>query len=139
MMKRYSYIYLHNQVYDGKNICVMNSEIAFLSQLKQLHLDFPKLKIVLEHATTKEAVEMVCSLGETVGCTITPHHLVLSVDDWAGNSFNFCKPVAKYPVDRQSLRNIILQGHPRFFLGSDSAPHPKHLKVYAMLTLISHE
>ncbi|CAI2169541.1 18401_t:CDS:2 [Funneliformis geosporum] len=107
------------------DICVMNAEEKFLIHLKKLHNDFPKLKIVLEHATTKAAVETVKSLGETVGCTITIHHLQLIVDDWAGQCHNFCKPVAKFPHDRKALR------HPRFFLGTDSAPHPAHLKECA--------
>lgn len=66
--------------------------------------------------------------GPTVGCTITAHHLALIVDDWAGQSWNFCKPVAKYPDDRSALREVIKEGHPRFFLGSDSAPHPPEAK-----------
>jgi dihydroorotase len=52
----------------------------------------------------------VKSLGETVGCTITVHHLLLTVDDWAGKSHNFCKPVAKFPHDRKALRDVILEG-----------------------------
>ncbi|RIB16470.1 dihydroorotase, homodimeric type [Gigaspora rosea] len=111
-----------------QDTCVMNAEEKFLVHLKQLHNDFPKLKIVLEHATTKAAVDMVKSLGDTIGCTITIHHLQLIVDDWAGQCHNFCKPVAKFHHDRQALRDIILEGHPRFFLGTDSAPHPAYLK-----------
>jgi len=52
----------------------------------------------------------------------------LTVDDWAGQSWNYCKPVAKFPDDREALREVIREGHPRFFLGSDSAPHPPHTK-----------
>ncbi|KAK9729522.1 dihydroorotase [Basidiobolus ranarum] len=74
---------------------------------------------------------MVKSLGDTVGCTITVHHLSLTVDDWAGQAHHFCKPVAKYPQDRAALRQVIKEGHPRFFLGTNSSPHPKHLKAYA--------
>jgi len=99
--------------------------------LRKLHERFPRLRIVLEHATTRAAVEAVKELGPTVGCTITAHHLALTVDDWAGQSWNFCKPVAKYPDDRQALRDVIKEGHPRFFLGSDSAPHPPHSKSTA--------
>ncbi|CAG8508252.1 2670_t:CDS:2 [Cetraspora pellucida] len=98
---------------------------------QQLHNDFPKLKIVLEHATTKAAVDTVKALGDTIGCTITIHHLQLTVDDWAGQCHNFCKPVAKFPHDRQALRDVVLEGHPRFFLGTDSAPHPAYLKECA--------
>ncbi|CAG8671723.1 10148_t:CDS:2, partial [Ambispora leptoticha] len=124
---------LHGEIpsdYD-KDVCVLNAEEKFLVHLKQIHADFPNLKIVLEHATTKAAVDMVKSLGDTVGCTITVHHLQLVVDDWAGQSHNFCKPVAKYPHDRQALRDVIAEGHPRFFLGTDSAPHPACLKECA--------
>ncbi|KAF9964108.1 hypothetical protein BGZ70_006931 [Mortierella alpina] len=111
-----------------KNVCVMNAEEKFLGHLKEIHLAFPKMKIILEHATTEAAVNMVKSLGDTVGCTITVHHLQLIVDDWAGKCHNFCKPVAKFPSDRAALRNVVKEGHPRFFLGTDSAPHPSHRK-----------
>ncbi|KAG8960478.1 hypothetical protein FRC03_006485 [Tulasnella sp. 419] len=110
------------------NTCVLNAEPQFLPHLKNLHARFPKLRIVLEHATTRAAVDAVKACGDTVGCTITAHHLELTVDDWAGQGFNFCKPVAKYPDDRQALRDVIREGHPRFFLGSDSAPHPSSNK-----------
>ncbi|KAI8815298.1 hypothetical protein BJ742DRAFT_670937 [Cladochytrium replicatum] len=124
---------LHGEVpSDPENdICVLNAEERFLKHLAELHHDFPKLRIVLEHATTKAAVDMVKSLGDTVGCTITVHHLRIVVDDWAGNCHNFCKPVAKFPHDRQALRDVILEGHKRFFFGSDSAPHPRHAKEVA--------
>ncbi|KAG0340837.1 hypothetical protein BG004_006263 [Podila humilis] len=94
----------------GNNVCVMNAEEKFLGHLKDIHLAFPKLKIILEHATTAAAVAMVKSLGDTVGCTITVHHLQLVVDDWAGKCHNFCKPVAKYPSDRAALRNVVKEG-----------------------------
>ncbi|KAH9272927.1 dihydroorotase, homodimeric type [Batrachochytrium salamandrivorans] len=112
----------------SNDICVLNAEERFLEHLAKLHADFPGLKIVLEHATTKAAVDMVKSLGPTVGCTITVHHLQLLVDDWAGQCHHFCKPVAKFPHDRDALREVVRQGHPRFFLGTDSAPHPRHTK-----------
>ncbi|RUP47427.1 dihydroorotase, homodimeric type [Jimgerdemannia flammicorona] len=116
---------------DEKDICVMNAEERFLPHLAQLHANFPNLKIVLEHATSKAAVDMVKSLGDTVACTITIHHLQLIVDDWAGQAHHFCKPVAKYPHDRQALREVVAEGHPRFFLGTDSAPHPRTTKETA--------
>ncbi|EKM80464.1 hypothetical protein AGABI1DRAFT_73699 [Agaricus bisporus var. burnettii JB137-S8] len=121
---------LHGEVpSDTKtNIHVLNAEVQFLPHLFKLHHAFPRLRIVLEHATTRAAIEAVKSCGPTVACTITAHHLALVVDDWAGQSWNFCKPVAKYPDDREALRSVIKEGHPRFFLGSDSAPHPPHTK-----------
>lgn len=100
----------------------------------KLHTAFPKLKIVLEHATTKQAIEMVKSLGDTVACTITAHHLAITVDDWAGQPLHYCKPVAKYPSDREALREVIRTGHPRFFLGSDSAPHLSESKTASTIS-----
>ncbi|KAJ7937323.1 hypothetical protein B0H13DRAFT_1945355 [Mycena leptocephala] len=110
------------------NTHILNAEPQFLPHLHSLHKAFPRLRIVLEHATTRAAVSAVKECGSTVACTITAHHLALTVDDWAGQSFNFCKPVAKFPDDREALREVIREGHPRFFLGSDSAPHPIHSK-----------
>ncbi|KAJ2933674.1 hypothetical protein H1R20_g3407, partial [Candolleomyces eurysporus] len=121
---------LHGEVPSdpSSNIHVLNAEVQFIPHLFKIHQAFPRLRIVLEHATTRAAVEAVKKCGPTVGCTITAHHLALIVDDWAGQSWNFCKPVAKYPDDRQALQNVIKEGHPRFFLGSDSAPHPPEAK-----------
>lgn len=93
-----------------KNICVLNAEERFIPHLRKLHERFPKLRIVLEHATTRAAVEAVKALGDTVACTITAHHLDLTVDDWAGQSFHFCKPVAKFPDDRLALQEVIREG-----------------------------
>ena len=91
-------------------ISILNAEQAFLVHLESLHAAFPKLRIVLEHATTKDAVDMVKSLGDTVGCTITLHHLALTVDQWAGQPHNYCKPVAKFESDRQALCDAIKEG-----------------------------
>ncbi|KAL7749080.1 dihydroorotase [Sorochytrium milnesiophthora] len=125
---------LHGEVPSdaSKNITILNAEALFLSHLVDLHQKFPKLRIVLEHATTRAAVNTVKSLGDTVGCTITLHHLVFTVEDWAGKPHGFCKPVAKTYDDREALRGIIREGHARFFLGTDSAPHPRHLKESAV-------
>ncbi|KAI9263753.1 dihydroorotase, homodimeric type [Sporodiniella umbellata] len=116
---------LHGEIPSDPNndICIMNAEERFLPQLEKIHRAFPSLKIVLEHATSKAAVDMVKKLGDTVGCSITVHHLQLVVDDWAGQAHHFCKPVAKFPHDRAALRDVVREGHPRFFLGTDSAPH----------------
>ncbi|KAJ3368338.1 hypothetical protein GGF31_006429 [Allomyces arbusculus] len=113
------------------NITILNAEAKFLSHLEKLHRAFPKLRIVLEHATTKAAVDLVQRLGDTVACTITVHHLFLTVEDWAGLPHGFCKPVAKTFEDRNALRDVVKSGHPRFFLGTDSAPHPRHAKESA--------
>ncbi|TBU49578.1 Dihydroorotase homodimeric type [Dichomitus squalens] len=127
---------LHGEVPSSAatNTCVLNAEPAFLPHLRKLHARFPRLRIVLEHATTRAAVECVKSLGPTVACSITAHHLSLTVDDWAGQAWHFCKPVAKYPDDRAALQEVVKEGHPRFFLGSDSAPHPYESKAAASPT-----
>jgi dihydroorotase len=124
---------LHGEVPSDheRGICVLNAEERFLDHLRSLHRAFPRLRIVLEHVTTAAAVDCVRSLGDTVAATITVHHLDLTVDHWAGRNHNFCKPVAKYPSDRAALRAVLREGHPRFFLGSDSAPHPRHDKENA--------
>lgn len=100
-----------------QNTHVLNAEPQFLPHLLSLHKAFPRLRIVLEHATTRAAISAVKACGPTVACTITAHHLTLTVDDWAGQSFNFCKPVAKYPDDREALREVIREG-----VSSPSAP-----------------
>lgn len=120
---------LHGEVpSDRKDVTVMNAEASFLPTLQDLHKRFPKLRIVLEHCTTADAVKAVRSCGETVVGTITAHHLSLLVDDWAGNAFCFCKPVAKTPADRRALLEAAVGSGGSFFLGTDSAPHDVEAK-----------
>lgn len=119
---------LHNS---KESINLLNAEPKFLPALFTIHKAFPKLKIVLEHCTTKKAVEAIYKLNEdlktgetpTVCGSITAHHLFLTIDDWAGNPINYCKPVAKFPDDRDALIEAATSGKPFFFFGSDSAPH----------------
>jgi len=108
----------------GQDITVLNAEEAFLPTLLDLHSRFPKLRIILEHCTSAAAIEAVKKCGPTVAATITAHHLFLTVDDWAGDPHCFCKPVAKTPNDRRALIEAIASGNPKFFFGTDSAPHP---------------
>lgn len=67
-----------------------------------------------------------------MAATITPHHLLLTIDQAVSSPLNFCKPLAKFPSDRSALRAVIASGHPQFFLGSDSAPHPSGAKMPTM-------
>ncbi|SCZ95394.1 BZ3501_MvSof-1269-A2-R1_Chr1-3g01694 [Microbotryum saponariae] len=123
---------LHGEVpsdVDGDGTCVLNAEERFLPHLREIHTKFPKLRIVLEHCTTAAAVECVKTLPSNVCATITPHHLALTIDQAVSSSLHFCKPLAKYPSDRSALRSVIASGHPQFFLGSDSAPHPSGAKL----------
>lgn len=117
---------LHGEVPSSQasNITILNAEEAFLPTLLDLHKRFPKLRIILEHCTTSAAIEAVKKCGPTVAATLTAHHLFLVVDDWAGDPHCFCKPVAKLPSDRRALLKTALSGNSKFFLGTDSAPHP---------------
>lgn len=105
----------------------LDREIDFLPILRQIAGDFPQLRIVLEHISTAAGISAIERLPETVGGTITYHHLVTTLDDVIGgllHPHHFCKPVAKRPEDREALVRAVLGGSPRFFFGSDSAPHP---------------
>lgn len=105
-------------------------EERFLPTLLAIHTAFPRLKIVLEHVTTQKAADLITELPETVGATVTVHHLFLLFYDVfkrgkMRQSHHFCEPVAKGERDREALRRMVLSGDPHFFLGTDSAPHPE--------------
>lgn len=119
---------LHGESPSSPTTTILNAEETFLPTLVDLHHRFPKLRIVLEHCTTAAAVEVVKSLGPTVAATITAHHLYLTIDHWSDSPHCYCKPVAKLPSDRAALIAAATSGDPKFFLGTDSAPHPKHAK-----------
>ena len=109
----------------------LEREARFLCELEWLATQFPKLKIVMEHITTRKAVEAVCSLPSTVAATITVHHLFLTLDDVIGGKLNphhFCKPIAKTLDDRAAVQEAAISGNPKFFFGSDSAPHRRENK-----------
>jgi len=109
---------------------VMEREREFLAVYQWLAETFPRLRIVMEHITTAEAVAFLDKYDQ-VAATVTLHHLLITLDDIAGGLLQpdlFCKPIAKTPRDRQALRQAVFQGHPRIFFGSDSAPHPRHKK-----------
>lgn len=104
----------------------MNREQEFLRTLEEIARRRPGLKIVLEHVTTYEACEMVRRLHPFVAATITAHHLIHTLDDIVGDKLqphHFCKPIPKTPADRRQLQWLAAIGHPKFFLGTDSAPH----------------
>jgi dihydroorotase len=108
----------------------MDREAEFMSVYEMLASNFPKLKIVMEHITTADAVAML-DRYENLYATITVHHLIITLDDVAGGMLRphlFCKPIAKRPEDRAALLKVALEAHPKVMFGSDSAPHPKHTK-----------
>lgn len=86
---------------------------------------FPKLKIVCEHITTKVAVEFVRKVPSNVAATITPQHLIYTVGNLLqGFKYHlFCLPLIKFEEDRAALREAATSGNPKFFAGTDSAPH----------------
>ena len=109
---------------------VMDREKEFLSVYEQLARDFPSLKIIMEHITTKDSVEMLENY-ENLYATITLHHLLITLDDVAGGLLDphlFCKPIAKRPEDKDALLKVALEGHEKVMFGSDSAPHPQSKK-----------
>jgi dihydroorotase len=117
-------------VHGETNGFVMDREAEFMSVYEMLAQNFPNLKIIMEHITTREAVEML-DRYENLYATITVHHLMITLDDVAGGMLRphlFCKPIAKRPHDRDALLKIALEAHPKVMFGSDSAPHPRHAK-----------
>jgi dihydroorotase len=117
-------------VHGETNGFVMEREREFLAVYQWLAETFPRLRIVMEHITTAEAVEFL-EKYDNVAATVTLHHLMITLDDVVGGLLQpdlFCKPIAKTPRDRAALRRAVLGGHPRLIFGSDSAPHPRHKK-----------
>ena len=109
---------------------VMDREEEFMNVYEMLAVNFPKLKIIMEHITTKAAVDML-EKHENLYATITLHHLLITLDDVAGGMLKphlFCKPIAKRPEDREALLKVALEAHPKVMFGSDSAPHPQYKK-----------
>lgn len=117
-------------IHGETNGFVMDREAEFMSIYSSLATSFPALKIIMEHITTKEAVDML-ELYPNLYATITLHHLLITLDDVAGGILKphlFCKPIAKKPIDKDALLKVALNAHPKVMFGSDSAPHPKHKK-----------
>lgn len=117
-------------VHGETNGFVMDREKEFMPIYESLAIAFPNLKIIMEHITTKDAIELLDKY-ENLYATVTLHHLLITLDDVAGGMLQphlFCKPIAKRPEDRTALLNAALGAHPKLMFGSDSAPHPKHKK-----------
>lgn len=117
-------------VHGETNGFVMDREAEFMNIYEMLASNFPDLKIIMEHITTKAAVDMLDKY-DNLYATITLHHLLITLDDVAGGMLQphlFCKPIAKRPEDREALLKTALEAHPKVMFGSDSAPHPQHAK-----------
>jgi len=125
---------VHGEVTDADSD-VFDRERLFIEEiLAPLVARHPGLRVVLEHVTTAEGVRFVASAGANVGATITPHHLEVDRSAMFAGGLRphlYCLPVPKTRRDRDALLEAAMSGHPRFFLGSDSAPHPRHMKEAA--------
>jgi dihydroorotase len=125
---------VHGEVTD-RTIDIFDREAVFIGRtLAQLTRDFPALKIVFEHITTAEAVEFVDAAGPNVAATITPHHLMLNRNamfDGGIRPHAYCLPVIKRERHRLALRAAATSGSPKYFLGTDSAPHATAAKETA--------
>jgi len=125
---------VHGEV-TSPEIDLFDREAVFIEQqLMPLRRDFPELKIVFEHITTKEAAQYVQASDRYLGATITAHHLLYNRNAIFTGGIRphyYCLPVLKREVHRQALVAAATSGNPKFFLGTDSAPHPVHLKEHA--------
>jgi dihydroorotase len=125
---------VHGEV-TTSDIDLFDREAVFIERhLMPLRRDFPALKIVMEHITTSEAVQYVSAADSHLAATITAHHLLYNRNAIFTGGIRphyYCLPVLKRETHRQALVQAATSGDPRFFLGTDSAPHPAHLKEHA--------
>jgi dihydroorotase len=125
---------LHGEVTDPE-VDVFDRERVFVERhLARIVRDFPALRIVLEHVTTREAAEFVAAAPANVAATITPQHLLWSRNALFAGGLRphfYCLPVLKREAHRAALVRAATSGSPKFFLGTDSAPHPRTAKESA--------
>lgn len=123
---------IHGEVTHGD---VFEREALFIEeQLKPLVKHFPKLKIVLEHITSKAAVDFVLEARDNVAATITPHHLLYNRNQLLAGGLRphyYCLPILKHQTDQKALQIAATSGNPKFFAGTDSAPHTIETKENA--------
>ncbi|MBT3066826.1 dihydroorotase [Rhodoferax sp. U11-2br] len=125
---------VHGEV-TSSEIDLFDREAVFIDQqLIPLRRDFPELKIVFEHITTREAAQYVQESDHFLGSTLTAHHLLYNRNAIFTGGIRphyYCLPVLKRETHRQALLAAATSGNPKFFLGTDSAPHAVHLKEHA--------
>jgi len=125
---------VHGEVTDS-DVDVFDKEKFFLDRvLIPITQRFPKLRVVFEHITTREAVEFVRDASDNVAATITAHHLLLNRNALFGGGINphhYCLPILKRESHREKLIEAATSGNPKFFLGTDSAPHSRSVKETA--------
>ncbi|MBK7687015.1 MAG: dihydroorotase [Rhodocyclaceae bacterium] len=125
---------VHGEVTDSA-VDIFDREAVFIDRVLQpLRRDFPALKLVLEHITTKQGIDFVMAQDHHVAGTLTAHHLLLNRNALFVSGIrphNYCLPVLKRETHRQALLAAATSGNPKFFLGTDSAPHAKSTKEAA--------
>jgi dihydroorotase len=125
---------VHGEV-TSPDIDLFDREAVFIdTQLIPLRKDFPELKIVFEHITTREAAQYVSESDRFTAATLTAHHLLFNRNAIFTGGIRphyYCLPVLKRETHRQALLKAATSGNPKFFLGTDSAPHAVHLKEHA--------
>ena len=134
MQKAGMLLLVHGEV-TSSDIDLFDREAAFIdTQLIPLRRDFPELKIVFEHITTKDAADYVMSADRFMAATLTAHHLLYNRNAIFTGGIRphyYCLPVLKRETHRVALLHAATSGNAQFFLGTDSAPHPAHLKEHA--------
>ena len=125
---------IHGEVTDP-DVDVFDREAVFIERtLTPLVRDFPALKMVLEHITTKQAAEFVASAPANIAATVTPQHLHLNRNALFQGGLRphaYCLPVVKREEHRLAVRKAAVSGSPKFFLGTDTAPHAREAKESA--------
>lgn len=134
MQKLGMVLQIHGEVAPNRHtyIDVFDKEKTFIeTELAYLRRTFPELKIVLEHITTQEAVEFILESPAHIAATITPHHLLINRNDMFDKGIrphHYCLPIPKRKKHQEKLIWAATSGNPKFFLGTDSAPHAQHKK-----------
>lgn len=125
---------VHGEV-TAPEIDIFDRERVFIERyLTDIRRQFPALRIVFEHVTTSEAVDFVRAAGERTAATVTPQHLLMNRNDLLVGGVrphNYCLPILKRSTHQQAIQRAVIEGHPRFFLGTDSAPHARNRKEAA--------
>ena len=125
---------IHGEVTRGE-VDIFDREAVFVDEvLTPLRRDFPELRIVLEHVTSAHAVAFVEAADDRLAATITPQHLLYDRNAMLVGGVRphlYCLPILKRRRDRDALQRVVAEGSPKFFLGTDSAPHPRHAKESA--------
>jgi len=125
---------VHGEVVDPQ-VDIFDREKTFIDRcLRKIVQDYPGMKVVMEHITTRDAVQFVAEASGNVAATITPQHLLLNRNDLLAGGIrphNYCLPVLKRSTHQETLRTAVASGSKKYFLGTDSAPHEKDRKESA--------